>query len=98
MSKLRLIFRLKIHNGKLESLKRVAARILTMVQQKGPGTLEYEWFMSADHTECVVLETFASSDALLEHAELVAAEAVELFAVCDLVDIWLCGKPSPAVL
>ena len=98
MTKLRLIFRLKIHNGKLDALKRVAARILTIVQQKGPGTLEYEWFMSADQSECVVLETFASSEALLEHAELVAAEAAELFAVCDLVDIWLCGKPSREVM
>jgi quinol monooxygenase YgiN len=98
MSKLRLIFRLRIHPGQLAALKAVAGRILTIVEQRGPDTLEYEWFLSGDQTECVVLETFASSEALLEHAEMVAEEAQELFSICDLADIWLCGKPSRAVI
>jgi quinol monooxygenase YgiN len=98
MSKLRLIFRLKIHDGKLHELKEVAAAILAIVEAKGPGTLEYEWFLNHDQTECVVLETFASSEALLEHADMVTELAHRLFSVCDLADIWLCGDPSAEVV
>jgi quinol monooxygenase YgiN len=98
MSKLRIIARLKIHTGKLDEFKALAATVLSVVQERCPGTLEYEWFLSTDQTECVVLETFASSEALLAHADAVAEQARQLFAVCDMPDIWLCGEPSAAVL
>ena len=98
MSKLRLIFRLKIHSGRLAEFKEVAAGILAIVEAKGPETLEYEWFLTGDTTECVVLETFASSEALLDHAEAVAELAGRLFALSDMQNIWLCGEPSAEVL
>jgi len=98
VSKLRFFFRLKIHAGKLDEFKAVAAALLAMVQEQGRHTLEYEWFLNGDQTECVVLETFADSDALLTHADMVAAQAGRLFALCDMQDLWLCGEPSPAVL
>ena len=98
MSTLRLIFRLKIHSGKLDEFKEVAASILAVVKAKGHDTLEYEWFLNGDRTECVVLETFADSRALLEHAEHVAELAGRLFALSDMQNIWLCGQPSAEVL
>jgi len=98
MTKLRLIFRLKLHPRKLDEFKEVAAAILSAVEARGHDTLEYEWFLNAEQTECVVLETFASSEALLEHADMIADLAVRLFSITDLVDIWLCGEPSAAVL
>ncbi len=98
MSKLRFIFRLKIHAGRLDEFKAVATRLLAMVQEKGRSTLEYEWFLNGDQTECIVLETFANSEALLEHADRVAEQARRLFALCDMQDLWLCGEPSPEVL
>jgi quinol monooxygenase YgiN len=55
MSKLRIIVRLKIHTGKLDAFKVLAAAILSVVQERCQGTLEYEWFLSSDQTECVVL-------------------------------------------
>jgi quinol monooxygenase YgiN len=96
MSKLRIILRVKIHAGKLEDFKAVAGAFLSTVRERCPGTLEYEWFLSGD--QCVVLETFASSEALLAHVEATAAHSPQLFALCDMSDIWLCGEPSAAVL
>lgn len=98
MTKLRFIFRLKIHAGRLDEFKAVAAQLLAMVQDKGRHTLEYEWFLSGDQTECIVLETFASSEALLVHADMVAEQARRLFSLCDMQDLWLCGEPSAEVL
>ena len=98
MSKLRIIVRLQIHMGKLDAFKMLAATVLAVVQERCPGTSEYEWFLSSDQTECVVLETFASSEALLVHADVVAEHARRLFTLCDIFDIWLCGEPSAEVL
>jgi len=98
MSKLRIILRVKIHAGKQEEFKAVAAAFLSVVRERCPGTLEYEWFLSSDQTECVVLQTYASSEALLAHAEAHAQLLPQLLAVCDVLDIWLCGEPSAAVL
>ena len=98
MSKLRIIARLQIHPGKLEEFKARAATVLSVVQDRCPGTLEYEWFLRSNQTECIVLETFASAEALLAHAEVIAEPARQLFAVSDLADMWLCGEPSAAVL
>jgi quinol monooxygenase YgiN len=98
MSKLRIIARLKIHTGKLDEFKVLAATVLSVVQERCPGTLEYEWFLNSDLTECVVLETFASSEALLVHADAVAEHARQMFTLCDMLDIWLCGEPLAAVL
>ena len=98
MSKLRFIFRVKIHAGKLGEFEAAAAALLAMVKARGPQTLEYEWFLNDDRTECIVLETFASSEALLVHADMVAEKARELFGSCDILDLWLCGEPTAAAL
>lgn len=98
MDKVRLIFRMGIPAGGLGRFKAIAASILAVVEQKGPETLEYEWFLNREQTECVVLETFASSEALLAHAEMISGLAMELFELCDVQLIWLCGNASAAVL
>ena len=98
MSKLRFVFRVKIHAGKLDEFKAAGAALLAMVKARGPQTLEYEWFLNDDQTECVVLETFASSEALLVHADMVADTARVLFGLCDILDLWLCGEPTPEVV
>ena len=56
MTKLRLIFRLQIHAGKLAEFQEVGAAILAAVQASGHDTLEYEWFLNREQTECVVLD------------------------------------------
>lgn len=98
MNKLRLIFRVRVHAGKREEFKAVAAEILSLVHEHGPHTLEYEWFISGDQTECVVLETFEDSEALLAHAELIAEQAQRLFAACEIQNLWLCGNPSAEIV
>jgi len=99
METLRLIFRMRIHDGKLEAFKAVAAEILDIViANGGDGTVDYDWFMNDDESECVVVETFADSEALLAHADRVNEPAVRMFGMCDLENLWLCGNPSPAVV
>ena len=69
MSELQGIGRFKFHEvGKLEEFKRLSAQAMDIVRVKDTGTLQYEIYFNDDQSECIVLERYRNSDALLEHA------------------------------
>lgn len=62
------IARFRFHPGKVEEYKRLSAQAMEIVRAKESGsTLEYSIYFNEDETEAVVIERFASSEALLEH-------------------------------
>ena len=67
MSELQTIARLKIHPGKFDEFKRVAAKCMELVRTKDTGTLQYEMYINHDNTECLAFERYRDSQALLEH-------------------------------
>jgi quinol monooxygenase YgiN len=67
MSELLCIARLKIHHGKLDEFKHLAARCVELVRTKDTGTLQYESYFNSDNTECLVFERYRDSQALLDH-------------------------------
>src|SRR4029077_20133719 len=58
MSELLCIARLKIHHGKLDEFKHLAARCVELVRTKDTGTLQYESYFNSDNTECLVFERY----------------------------------------
>jgi len=98
MSTVRLIFSAKIHDGKMDEFEEVGTAIMAIVRDKGHRTLEYDWYLNRDKSEGVVIETFADSDALMAHAEMIGELGVRLFSLCDIKTLWLCGDVSQAVL
>ena len=69
MSELVGIARFKIHEGKLEEFKRLSAQAMEIVKTKDPGTLRYDTYFNDDESECVILEMFRDSQALIDHAQ-----------------------------
>ena len=67
MSKISVRFVLTLHDGQIDALRDVAMRCVAAVRDKDTGTLQYDWYLSPNGKECVVLETYESSEALLEH-------------------------------
>ena len=57
---------LNIDPAKLSAFKQVVAEAVALAKNE-EGTLRYEYFLSPDETTCVVLETYASSEAALAH-------------------------------
>jgi quinol monooxygenase YgiN len=97
MSEIQVIARLKIHDGKLEEFKRVAEKCVQSVRAKDSGTLQYDWFFSEDHSECVVLERYRDSKAALEHNANLGETLRELFETCSgSGEIF--GTPSPELV
>lgn len=69
MSGIQGIARQRIHPGKLEEFKRLAAECMRSAREKDTGTLPYDFYFNADETECIVYERYRDSAALLEHIE-----------------------------
>jgi Antibiotic biosynthesis monooxygenase len=63
MSELQCVARLKIHDGKLDEFKRLAAKCAELVLTKDTGTLQYELYFNSEHTECLVFERYRDSQA-----------------------------------
>jgi quinol monooxygenase YgiN len=47
----------------LEEFKQQAAKCISIAKEKDPGTLQYDWFISSDKTECEIREAYESSEA-----------------------------------
>ena len=50
MNKLQVIASFKIHDGKLDAFKALAAQMLKAVKENEPGTTQYDAFFNADQT------------------------------------------------
>ena len=94
MSELQGIARFKIHEGKLEEFKRLNAQCLEIVQTKDSGTLQYDLYFNDDQSECVVLERFRDSEALIEHADNLGDLVEAILATVSVVHGELLGEPS----
>ena len=68
VSELQGIARFEFHEGKLDEFKRLAAQCMEIVRTKDSGTLQYEIYFNDDQSECIVLERYRDSEALVEHA------------------------------
>ena len=99
ISKLYVSARMKIREGKLEGFKRQAAEIMSLVREKDPGTLQYDWFISSDKTECEVRKAYESSEAFMAHKANVREALMKLFEqfATDHFAMFF-GDPSPQLL
>ena len=93
MSELQGIGRFKFHEGELEEFKRLAAQCMEIVRAKDTGTLQYDIYFNDDQSECIVVERYKDSSALLGHAAHVGHMMEAIFAT-GWVSSELLGEPS----
>jgi quinol monooxygenase YgiN len=95
MGELLGIARFRFHPGKVEEYKRLSAQAMDIVRAKEVGsTLEYAIYFNEDESEAVVIERYASSEALLEHGANMSAVSPAVLATA-IVEGELLGEPSP---
>ena len=80
MSQFEVRARLRVREGQLEGFKRQAAEMMRVTREFDTGTLAYDWFLSADGTECEVREAYVDADALVDHALHVRDARALMFA------------------
>ena len=93
MSELQGIGRFKFHEGKLEEFKRLSPRAMDIARTKDTGTLQYEIYFNDDQSECVVLERYRDSEALIEHGPHLGELAGAILATGSVTGACL-GEPS----
>jgi Antibiotic biosynthesis monooxygenase len=93
VSELQGIARFKFHEGKLEEFKRLSARAMEVARTKDTGTLQYEIYFNDDQSECIVLERYRDSEALIEHGGHLGELAGAILATGSVTSACLC-EPS----
>ncbi len=93
MSELQGIARFKFHEGNLEEFKRLSAQCMEIVRIKDTGTLQYDIYFNDDQSECIVLERYRDSEALIEHAAHLGNLSEAILAT-GWVSGELLGEPS----
>jgi quinol monooxygenase YgiN len=93
VSEIQGVGRIKFHDGRLEEFKRLAAQCMDIVRAKDTGTLQYEIYFSDDQSECIVLERYRDSEALMEHAANLG-ELGQAILATGLASSELLGEPS----
>jgi quinol monooxygenase YgiN len=83
-----------IDPGRLDEFHALAAELLA-ITKADPGALQYDWYMSADNTRCVLRETYADSAALLAHLPLVNEHLAKIGAISGGIDADVLGDASP---
>ena len=71
-TELQAIVRFRFHDGDVEEFKRLSAQCMEIVRTQDTGTLQYDTYFNDDETECIVIERFRDSDALIQHGEHLA--------------------------
>ncbi len=94
MSGIQGIARQKIHPGRSEEFKRLAAECMRVAREKDTGTLQYDFYFNADESECIVVERYRDSAALQEHLQNLGDLMGQVMAVCTTTGEVL-GEPSP---
>lgn len=88
------IARQRIHPGKLDEFKRLAAECMRSAREKDTGTLQYDFYFNADETECIVVERYRDSAAFLEHTQNLGELMGQVMAICTTTGEVL-GEPGP---
>ena len=90
------IIRLRFHDDdRREEFERLSERAMEIVKDQDPGTLQYDTFMNDDRSECLTIERFRDSAALIEHAKNIGDLADAVLATATVVHGELLGEPSP---
>ena len=79
MARLEVSAHLTVRPGCLEGFKKQAAECIRITKEQDTRTLQYDWFLSDDGTECEVREAYTGPEGLIEHNAHIVAAREKLF-------------------
>jgi len=84
----------KVREGMLAELRSLMTEMVESTEAE-TGTLDYEWFLSADEKVCHLHERYVDSDAALIHLNNFVSRFAERFAAClELQTLHVFGDAS----
>lgn len=89
---------MQVREGREDDLRALMAEMAAATETNEPGTLDYEWSLSADGRQCHLWERYADSAAAMAHAATFGSRyAARFFDVLAPVRLVLYGSPSDEV-
>jgi quinol monooxygenase YgiN len=87
-----------INDGQRDAFERIAHEMIAG-SQKEPGTLGYEWFLSADGKRYRLIETYRDADAVLAHfnGPVVQQLVPKILGTASVGGFEVYGEPGPKV-
>lgn len=85
---------LAVRDGHLDDVRELMSDMVAATEEE-PGTLGYEWFLSADGKSCHINERYANSEAVMAHLGNFGSKFAERFLACfepKLLSVY--GDPS----
>ena len=97
-SPVRFVVNFAINDGAFVAFERIA-RVMAAETQKEPGTVAYEWFLSADRARCRLFEAYVDGSAALAHLKgpVVQELVPKLLETGSLARFEVYGDPGPEV-
>jgi quinol monooxygenase YgiN len=89
---------MQIREGRDEEFRALMAEMAAATEANEPGTLDYEWSLSADGRQCHLWERYADSAAAMVHAATFGSRyAARFFDVLAPARLVLYGSPSAEI-
>ena len=87
---------LTINAEKFDKFESIVQAMLAATRNE-PGTLGYDWCLSADRTRCRLLETYADANAVMAHmtGPAVRELVTKLLEVSSVNSFEVYGNPGP---
>jgi hypothetical protein len=82
-----------IPTSSLDEFRHILSELTTLAASE-TGTLEWQWFLSADETQCIVFESFADSAAVLTHIDNAGGRGGRLAELAGGLRLEVLGDPS----
>ncbi|WP_094606020.1 hypothetical protein SPSIL_006840 [Sporomusa silvacetica DSM 10669] len=92
------IFEVSINDGELDNFKALMKEMVDSTAANEPGTLAYEWSISADGIQCHIHEWYKDSAATVAHLTTFKANyAARLMSMCMATRFVVYGNPDSSV-
>ena len=92
------VLELQVQAERSDELRTLMEEMVSNTHAHEPGTVGYEWFMSADGTQCHLVERYADSTAALTHCQSFGARfAGRFMSLLTPTRCTVYGSPDAAV-
>ena len=89
---------LTIKQGKLEELKTLMNEMILATKANEPNTINYEWSIDSEKSECHIYERYTNSDAVRTHLGNFQAYAERFFDCLDIQRFHVYGNPDAELI
>ncbi|MBR9999295.1 MAG: antibiotic biosynthesis monooxygenase [Cyclobacteriaceae bacterium] len=93
MKQIKAVARFTIRKNKLNEFKKHAQEMINAVRENEPGAIDYDWYLDELKMQCIVIETYADSKAVMAHLANVGEKLQKMSDYGDL-SVEVFGDPD----